>query len=266
MPKRHAKLIMIVAVMAIIAVDSQLILAHPVGYHAVVIKNYAMSKIIQAENWPIRDCQLKFDSTSARNMCIRAVARSKKDYLLCKQISDSTNLNACIRDVAREIQDVSLCKHINDEWQHGLCVVGIARDAQDTRLCQSLTGQSREYCFSEVAEATSDLKLCDESGGYKSGCIDTIKKKTRDVNEKKITKDVAIEIAKRRLQKESFANDIDFGKFTVHFREKTNDYVVDFACKGCNEIFPGLWSGGYSVAVDANTGNIKEGGFGPYKR
>ncbi len=137
-----------------------------------------VSKRIEAEKWPLEDCQSTFASVKARNMCIRAVALSQNNYVCCEQISDP-NLtilgDACIRDVARKMKELSLCEHIHDTWQHGLCVTYIAEDAGNVTLCKSLEGQSRGLCFESVAVKMDNVKLCDEAGEYQSGCTSQVK-------------------------------------------------------------------------------------------
>jgi len=80
----------------------------------------------------------------------------------------------------------------------------------------------------------------------------------------KITRAEAIEIARKRLQQEACANDIDPERMTVRYgnfgpknREK-RCWVIDFCRRGSEAITEKQWAAGYQVAVDASSGEIVE--------
>jgi hypothetical protein len=85
-----------------------------------------------------------------------------------------------------------------------------------------------------------------------------------DVAQAKITQTDALETARKKLQKEPFAEDIDVNRMTAYYgdwgpRGKTRRcWVIDFARRGAAEITPGQWERGYHVVVDADTGGIVE--------
>jgi hypothetical protein len=80
----------------------------------------------------------------------------------------------------------------------------------------------------------------------------------------KTTRAEAIAIARKRLQQEACANEIDPERMTVRYgdfgpkgREK-RCWVIDFCRRGSAAITEQLWARGYQVAVDASTGEIVE--------
>ncbi|MFH1622355.1 MAG: thermonuclease family protein [Candidatus Omnitrophota bacterium] len=80
-----------------------------------------------------------------------------------------------------------------------------------------------------------------------------------------ITRDIAMVIAKNKLKEETFVDNIDVKRAFVRFRDKENDYWVDFAWKDADEITGQmLFERGYQVVIDADTGEIKD--CGAYKR
>jgi len=83
----------------------------------------------------------------------------------------------------------------------------------------------------------------------------------------KITSDQAVNIAKKRLEAESFANSIDAARMTVKYSPHYGPskapfacWVVDFAKVGSGEVAAGsgLWAEGYQVFIDPDTGKVKE--------
>ena len=84
------------------------------------------------------------------------------------------------------------------------------------------------------------------------------------VPEPTITKDQAVSIAKKRLEDEPFAKDIDANRITTRYgmygpKETARTcWVVDFARRGTGEITPGQWARGYQVVIDPETGAIIE--------
>lgn len=80
----------------------------------------------------------------------------------------------------------------------------------------------------------------------------------------RITKDQAVSIARKHLQNELFAKEIDANRITIHYgtygpKETARTcWVIDFARRGTGEIAPGLWENGYEVVVHPDTGAIIE--------
>ena len=91
-----------------------------------------------------------------------------------------------------------------------------------------------------------------------------LNEKSTGLSVSKITKDDAIKIARRKLQEEPFAKDIDVNRTKVyygksgHVGEEITRWAIDFARKCTEEIEPGRWSRGYIVVLDPNTGSIIE--------
>ncbi len=100
-----------------------------------------------------------------------------------------------------------------------------------------------------------------------AGCAEDVQT-TQDVRapvpKPKITKDQAVSIARKHLQNEPVAKEIDLNRITTHYGTygpkdtARTSWVIDFARLGTGEITPGLWERGYQVAVDPDTGAIIE--------
>ena len=89
----------------------------------------------------------------------------------------------------------------------------------------------------------------------------------------RITSDQAVDIAKKRLETESFADSIDAARMTVKYcpdfgprKAPFACWVVDFSKVKSPEISAGtgLWAEGYQVLIDPETGEVKEAT--PYRR
>ena len=80
----------------------------------------------------------------------------------------------------------------------------------------------------------------------------------------KMTREEAIAIARKRLQQEAFAKDIDQERMSVRYGEfgpRGNErccWLIDFCRLGSAATTDQLWARGYWVAVDARTGEIVE--------
>ena len=100
-----------------------------------------------------------------------------------------------------------------------------------------------------------------------AGCakdVETTEDARAPVSKPTIAKHQAVSIARKRLQEEPFAKEIDANRITTHYgtygpKEKARTcWVIDFARRGTGEIAPGLWERGYQVVVDPDTGAIIE--------
>jgi hypothetical protein len=100
-----------------------------------------------------------------------------------------------------------------------------------------------------------------------AGCaedVQTTQDARANVPKRKIAKDQAVSIARRRLQDEPFAKEIDANRITTHYgtygpKETARTcWGIDFARRGTGEVTPGQWEAGYQVVVDPDTGVIIE--------
>jgi hypothetical protein len=88
----------------------------------------------------------------------------------------------------------------------------------------------------------------------------------------RIAKSQAVDIARKRLDGEPFANTIDSTRMSVQYCPRYGRreapfacWFVDFAKKGTGEVgAPGHWAEGYQVVIDPETGKIK--GASQYER
>ncbi len=142
------------------------------------------AKKIKAEKWQEPDCNNQMTTIHGREVCITELARITKDEMLCSHIKEDSFFNVCMEGIAGENGDISFCEKLRPSKNamagrstytlFDFCVEGIAVHQQNASLCKKLTGKGKDFCFSQVALAIMDPKLCYESREEKYRCLDLI--------------------------------------------------------------------------------------------
>lgn len=117
-----------------------------------------------------------------RDDCLRAIAEGTRNISLCDTLSSYFDKRMCYSYIAFKENNVSLCGNIPDydiyypSYGRDSCYEYFAMGTGDARVCKIINETRRvNFCYSDVAEYTNNLSLCDEiEDGYieKFMCLD----------------------------------------------------------------------------------------------
>lgn len=136
------------------------------------------------KNLDLEMCQKISTRYSYRDYCYKKIGAAKHDLAICDMVERNENKekDSCYGDVAAANNDLSICDMIEYPAQKVYCYkeIGILRN--DLAICKKIivddyNSEHQQYdCFSGVAEASKDLKICDLIGDQddKSWCYKNV--------------------------------------------------------------------------------------------
>lgn len=106
------------------------------------------------------------DSTSAKEVCLYALAYKEGNVTLCNEISAMSYTYSpgnCGASIAAKKGDAHLCASIEDRTQRSTCYQRYVTDTEDYTACEGMEDKStRNSCYYSGAGATGELSYCDK--------------------------------------------------------------------------------------------------------